>query len=182
VPGTPAGKGSPVCRPYGETHHPTGDEDQGSRTGAGRHARKRAAERFGAGVGAVNHWVKAYREGGMAALQPGNRNAGQSDKPAVRRDRDAGDAEALRRRVEEPEPGERVDAGGGGGRRKKTPGAGLRRLSNGEKTLLIDRPGTGSWRTRPNGAGTVPTGAGQLPRPATWPTGTSPPNGRTRSG
>ena len=32
-----------------------------------------------------------------------NRNAGQADKPAVRRDRNAGDAEALRRRVEEPE-------------------------------------------------------------------------------
>ena len=31
--------------------------------------------------------VKAHREGGMAALQPRNRNAGQSDKPAVRRDR-----------------------------------------------------------------------------------------------
>lgn len=70
VPGTLAGKGFQVCRPYGETHHPTGDEDQGDRTGAGRHARKRAAERFGAGVGAVNHWVKAYREGGMAALRP----------------------------------------------------------------------------------------------------------------
>ena len=26
VPGTPAGKGSPACRPYGETHHPTGDK------------------------------------------------------------------------------------------------------------------------------------------------------------
>lgn len=62
--------------------------------------------------------VKAHREGGMAALQTRNRNAGQSDKPAVRRNRDAGDAEALRRRVEEPEPGERVDAGGGGGRGK----------------------------------------------------------------
>lgn len=84
---------------------PLETKDRGDRTGAGRHARKRAAERFRAGVGAVNHWVKAYREGGMAALQPGNRNAGQSDKPAVRRDRDAGDAEAPRRRVEEPELG-----------------------------------------------------------------------------
>ena len=42
-------------------------KDQGNRTGAGRHARKRAAERFGAGVGAVNHWVKAYREDGLTA-------------------------------------------------------------------------------------------------------------------
>lgn len=39
----------------------------------------------------------------MTALRPKNRNAGQADKPAVRRDRNAGDAEALRRRVEEPE-------------------------------------------------------------------------------
>lgn len=29
---------------------------------------KRAAELLGAGVGAVNHWVRTYREGGMAAL------------------------------------------------------------------------------------------------------------------
>jgi len=83
-------------------------KDQGDRTGAGRHARKRAAELLGAGVGAVNHWVKTYREGGMAALRPENRNAGQADKPAVRRDRDAGDAEAPRRRVEEPELGNAV--------------------------------------------------------------------------
>ena len=65
--------------------------------------RKRAAERFGVGVGAVHNWVKAYREGGMAALQPRNRDAGQADKPAMRRDRDAGDVEAPRRRVEELE-------------------------------------------------------------------------------
>lgn len=30
---------------------------------------KRAAELLGAGVGAVNHWVRTYREGGMAALR-----------------------------------------------------------------------------------------------------------------
>ena len=70
--------------------------------------RKRAAELFGAGVGAVHNWVKAYREGGMAALRPKNRNAGQTSKPAMRRDRDAGDAEALRRRIEEPELGNAV--------------------------------------------------------------------------
>ena len=56
---------------------------------------KRAAELLGAGVGAVNHWVRTYREGGMAALRPENRDAGQADKPAVRRDRDAGDAECF---------------------------------------------------------------------------------------
>ena len=97
-----------ACRSYGETHHPAGDGDQGDRTGAGRHARKRAAERLGAGVGAVPHWVRTYREGGMAALRPKNRNDGQPDKPAMRRDRDTGDAEALRRRIEEPELGNAV--------------------------------------------------------------------------
>ena len=108
VPGTLAGKGSRVCRPYGQTHHPTGDEDQDDRTGAGRHARKRAAERLGAGVGTIRNRVRAYREGGMAALRPENRDAGQADKPAMRRDRSAGDAEAPRRRIEEPELGTAV--------------------------------------------------------------------------
>ena len=70
--------------------------------------RKRAAELFGAGVGAARNRVKAYRGGGMAALRPGNGNAGQAGRPAVRRDRDAGDTEAPRRRVEEPEPGDAV--------------------------------------------------------------------------
>lgn len=31
---------------------------------------KRAAKQLGAGVGAVHGWVRAYRKGGMAALQP----------------------------------------------------------------------------------------------------------------
>ena len=87
--------------------------------------RKQAARELGAGVGAVHGWVRAYRKGGMAALQPKNRNAAQGNKPADSRRRpsaaDDDDAEALRRRVEEPEPGERVDAGGGGGRKEKTP-------------------------------------------------------------
>lgn len=86
---------------------------------------KRAAKQLGAGVGAVHGWVRAYRKGGMAALQPKNRNAAQGNKPADSRRRpsaaDDDDAEALRRRVEEPEPGERVDEGGGGGRKEKTP-------------------------------------------------------------
>lgn len=69
---------------------------------------KRAAERLGAGVGAVRNRVRAYREGGMAALRPENRNAGQADRPAMRRDRSAGDAEAPRRRVEELELGNAV--------------------------------------------------------------------------
>lgn len=39
---------------------------------------------------------------------PKNRDAGQADKPAMRRDRSACDAEAPRRRVEEPELGNAV--------------------------------------------------------------------------
>ena len=69
---------------------------------------KQAAKQLGAGVGAVHGWVRAYRKGGMAALQPKNRNSAQGNKPADSRRRpsaaDDDDAEALRRRVEEPEP------------------------------------------------------------------------------
>ena len=68
---------------------------------------KRAAKQLGAGVGAVHGWVRAYRKGGMAALQPKNRNSAQGNKPADSRRRpsaaDDDDAEALRRRVEELE-------------------------------------------------------------------------------
>lgn len=85
---------------------------------------KQAAKQLGVSVGAVHGWVRAYRKGGMAALQPKNRNSAQGNKPADSRRRpsaaDDDDAEALRRRVEELEPGERVDAGGGGGSQKKT--------------------------------------------------------------
>ena len=45
---------------------------------------KQAAELLGVSVGAVHNWVKAYREGGMAAMQPRNRNASQTNKPAPR--------------------------------------------------------------------------------------------------
>ena len=31
VPGTLAGGRFQICRPYGQTHHPAGDEDQGDR-------------------------------------------------------------------------------------------------------------------------------------------------------
>lgn len=114
---------------------------------------KQAAKQLGAGVGAVHGWVRAYRKGGMAALQPKNRNAAQGDKPADSRRRpsaaDDDDAEALRRRVEEPEPGERVDEGGGGGRKEKTPA-----------------PTCGACRTgrRPCRS----TGRGRRIRPARW--------------
>lgn len=79
----------------------------------------------------------------MAALQARNRNAAQNGKTASApcRSRDAGDGnddtETLRRRVEELElenalMREVVEV-------VKDPGADLRRLSNREKTLLIDR-------------------------------------------
>ena len=48
---------------------------------------KRAAKQLGAGVGAVHGWVRAYRKGGMAALQPKNRNSAQGNKPADSRRR-----------------------------------------------------------------------------------------------
>jgi len=103
---------------------------------------KRAAKQLGAGVGAVHGWVRAYRKGGMAALQPKNRNAAQGNKPADSRRRpsaaDDDDAEALRRRVEEPEPGERVDAGGGGGRRKRPRRRPAAPVEQGEDP--VDRP------------------------------------------
>ena len=51
------------------------------------------------------------------------------------------DPDVLRRRIRELESGERVDAGGGSGSQKKDPGADLRRLSNREKTMPVDRPG-----------------------------------------
>ena len=93
-------------------------------------------------LGAVHGWVRAYRKGGMAALQPKNRNAAQGNKPADSRRRpsaaDDDDAEALRRRVEEPEPGNALMREVGEVA-EKDPGADLRRLSNREKTLLIDR-------------------------------------------
>ena len=68
---------------------------------------KQAAKQLGVSVGAVHGWVRAYRKGGMAALQPKNRNSAQGNKPADSRRRpsaaDDDDAEASRRRVEEPE-------------------------------------------------------------------------------
>lgn len=70
---------------------------------------KQAARQLGVSVGSVRNWVRAYRKGGMDALRPRNRNAAQDGKSASvprRREADAGDdAEALRRRIEELEPG-----------------------------------------------------------------------------
>ena len=131
---------------------------------------KQAAKQLGAGVGAVHGWVRAYRKGGMAALQPKNRNSAQGNKPADSRRRpsaaDDDDAEALRRRVEEPElenalMREVVEVA------EKDPGADLRRLSNREKTLLIDRLrpaySPGSMACLP---GIAPSGHLLPPRPA----------------
>lgn len=102
---------------------------------------KQTAKRLGVSIGAISHCVKAYREDCMAALCPKNRNAGRANKPALRRDRDAGDAEALRRRIEELKPGERADAGGSGTSQRKI-WADLRCLDNREKILPVDRPGS----------------------------------------
>ena len=68
---------------------------------------KQAAKQLGVSVGAVHNWVRAYRRGGMAALQPRNQNAAQGGRPSVlgagRMPGGGDDVEALRRRVEELE-------------------------------------------------------------------------------
>ena len=255
VPGTPAGKGSRVCRSYGQTHRPAEDGGRGDRTGAGRHAAeagRRTARRGRRRGQSPGQGVSRGRYGRVAARE---RERRPDRRPAMRRDRDAGDTEAPRCRVEGPEPGERGDAGGGGGRGKgpgrrpaapvrqgwdasdrpsapgvfarlddmlarhragrppaaATPGSGLTgtpghvsgwpgrsplpRAGTGtagsrpcpepasrRRRSAGSWPGMGSWRTRPNGAGTVPARARRLPRPTAWPTGTSRPNGRTGSG
>ena len=60
---------------------------------------KQAAKQLGVSVGAVHGWVRAYRKGGMAALQPKNRNSAQGNKPADSRRRpsaaDDDDAECF---------------------------------------------------------------------------------------
>lgn len=115
VPGTLAGKGSRVCRPYGETHHPAGDEDQGDRTGAGRHAAEAGR--------------RTARRGPRSGPQPGQGvSRGRYSRVAARKQerrpgRQASDVTGSgRRRRRGPAPagrgagtGERVDAGGGGG-------------------------------------------------------------------
>jgi transposase InsO family protein/transposase-like protein len=98
---------------------------------------KRAAVQLGVSAGAVHHWMALYREGGMAALQPRRRIAvAKEEKPTIRPVPD--DVGGLRRRVAELElenalMREVVEVV------KKDPGASLGRLSNREKTRLIDR-------------------------------------------
>ena len=98
---------------------------------------KRAAERARRGRRSgpqPGQGVSRGRHGRVAARKQGRRPG--PDRPAMRRDRDACDAEAPRRRVEEPELGNAV-------MREvaevteKDPGAGLRRLSNRGKTLPV---------------------------------------------
>lgn len=72
---------------------------------------------------AVNHWVKMYREGGMAALIPENRNAAQNGKPACvpfGRSVDA-DGDDMERGPQGRQLELENALMGGGGRRKKTP-------------------------------------------------------------
>ena len=53
---------------------------------------KQAAKQLGVSVGAVHNGVRAYRRGGMAALQPRNQNAAQGGKSASVRPRGGADA------------------------------------------------------------------------------------------
>ena len=57
---------------------------------------KQAAKQLGVSVGAVHNWVRAYRRGGMAALQPRNQNAAQGGKSASVRPRGGADAGGRR--------------------------------------------------------------------------------------
>ena len=97
---------------------------------------KQVATELGVSAGAVHHWMRLYRAGGMAALEPERRDAmpqaGTDSEPL------GDDPDVLRRRIRELElenalMREVVEVV------KKDPGADLRRLSNREKTMLIDR-------------------------------------------
>ena len=98
---------------------------------------KQAAAQLGISPAVVHHWMVSYREKGLVAVQPRRRTTmTEKDKPRIRPVSD--DVGELRRRVEELElenalMREVVDVV------KKDPGASLRRLSNREKTRLIDR-------------------------------------------
>ena len=78
---------------------------------------KQAARQLGVSVGAVAHWGKTYRGGGMAALPPRNRNTVQDGGAPSRPRRgdspgDDGDVEAPHRQGRGIGVGERVGAGG----------------------------------------------------------------------
>ena len=60
---------------------------------------KQAAKQLGVSVGAVHGWVRAYRKGGMAALQPKNRNSAQGNKPADSRRRPSAAEMMMTRRL-----------------------------------------------------------------------------------
>ena len=180
---------------------PLETKGQDDRTGAGRHARKQAAPQGrGAGTGERGD----AGGGGGRGKGPGRRPAapvGQGEDPV---DRPVGagvfarlDDMLARHRAGRPPtattpgsgltdtpgrvsgwPAFAASEGGYGYRRAKA----MPRTRVSEKAVRGIMAGTGLSRTRPNGAGTVPAGARRLPRPAAWPTGASPPDGRTGSG
>ena len=97
---------------------------------------KQAAAELGVSTSAVQHWMRLYRAGGMAALGPKRRDA--MPQAGTEHELLGDDPDELRRRIRElelesalmREVAEAV---------KKDPGADLRRLSNREETVLIDR-------------------------------------------
>lgn len=106
VPGTPVGEGSPVCGRMAEPIIPLETRAKAIGTDAGR--RKRAAERLGAGVGAVHDRAGAYRvewprcgPGTGTPARPTSRRRGEDGTPEpsamTRRRRVAGSRSRGRR-------------------------------------------------------------------------------------
>ena len=86
VPGTLACGGSQVCRLYGETHHPTGDKDQGDRAGIGRHAAeagRRTARRGHRSRPQLGHGVPA--RAAWPRCNPGTGTPRRTARPRPRR-------------------------------------------------------------------------------------------------
>ena len=113
VPGTLAGKGSQACRPYGETHHPTGDKGprrsnrcRAACAEAGRRTVRRgrwSGQSLGQDVSRGRHGRAAARE---QERRPGQQASGATGSGRRRR---RGPAPAGRGAG----TGERVDAGDG---------------------------------------------------------------------
>lgn len=140
VPGTLAGGRFQICRPYGQTHHPAGDEDQGDRTGAGRHAAE-----AGRRTGSARASERSATGSGRIARAAWSRCGPKTGPPArTRQASDATGSGRLRRRGPAPQgrgagTWERGDAGGGGGHRKR-PGRRPAAPVEQGKTLPVDRP------------------------------------------
>ena len=66
---------------------------------------KQAAGELGVGIGAVHAWVRAYREGGMAAPQSKNRNASRQPALVLSSVNVGDDTGVPRGRIGEPESG-----------------------------------------------------------------------------